>query len=136
MKKVIRLNESDIEKLVQKIIREESEQGEDKIEVVKGKSGELSTIDDIIGVMNNSKSSFESLCKQVTGNDGYADEIDGILKDFGKLEQKLRDSKKTVGKFIQQQGHQDNQKQMQERKRMMYMAQEKAQKDGKNYYSY
>lgn len=133
MKKVIRLTENDIEKLVQKIIREEGEQKEDSIEVVKGRKGELSTIDDIISSMNSAKSSFESLCKEVTGNDGYADEIDGILKDFGKLEQKLRDSKKTVGKFIQQQGHHDKQKQMQERKRMMYMSQEKARKEGKNY---
>ena len=133
MKKVIRLNESDIEKLVQKIIREEGEQKEDKIEVVKGKSGELSTIDDIISGMDSAKSSFESLCKQVTGGDGYADEIDGIMKDFGKLEQKLRDSKKTVGKFIQQQGHEDKEKQMQERKRMSYMAQERAKKEGRNY---
>jgi len=133
MKKVIRLTENDIEKLVQKIIREEGEEKEDKIEVVKGKKGELSTIDDIISVLNNSKSSFENLCKEVTGDDGYSDEIDGILKDFGKLEQKLRDSKKTVGKFIQQQGHEDKQKQMQERKKMMYMSQERAKKEGRNY---
>lgn len=110
MKKVIRLNESDIERLVQKIIREEDGKKEDSIEVVKGKKGELSTIDGIIEIINSAKSSFESLCKDVTGHDGYADEIDGILKDFGKMEQKLRDSKKTVGKFIQQQTNKSKQK--------------------------
>ena len=60
--------------------------------------------------MNQAKSSFEDLCKQVTGSNGYSDEIDGILKDFGKLEQKLRGSKKTVGKFIQQQTQKANNK--------------------------
>ena len=84
--------------------------------------------------MNQAKSSFEDLCKQVTGSDGYSDEIDGILKDFGKLEQKLRDSKKTVGKFIQQQTQKVQKPKMDEKRRMMYMAKEKSKMEGKNYH--
>jgi|LakMenE01Jun11ns_1017448.scaffolds.fasta_scaffold8853401_1 hypothetical protein len=131
MKKVVRLTENDIEKLVQKIIKEE---GEEKIEHLKTSKGELSTIDNIISVMNQAKSSFEDLCKQVTGSDGYSGEIDGILKDFGKLEQKLRDSKQTVGKFIQQQTQKVQKPKMDEKRRMMYMAQEKSKMEGKNYH--
>ena len=137
--KVVRLNENDIEKLVKKIIKEEDEQQpqptkEKSLVLLKTNNGELSTMDGIISVIKQAKDAFEDLVNsKLTGSDGYTKEIDGIVNDFTKLEYKVRKSKETVSKFVQQKGKQDHMAYMKKRK-MDYMAnQEKARKRGSYY---
>ena len=136
--KVVRLNENDIEKLVKKIIKEDEQQPqptkEKSLVLLKTNNGELSTVDGIIRAIQQAKMAFEDLCNsKLTGKDGYSREIDGIVNDFTKLEDKVRKSKETIGKFVQQKGKQDHMAYMKKRK-MDYMAnQEKARNQGKYY---
>ena len=115
--KVVRLNENDIENLVKKIIREEesemkAEPKEKSLMLLKTKNGELSSVDEIVRAIQNAKMAFEDLCNsKLTGKDGYSREIDGIVNDFTKLEDKVRKSKETIGKFVQQKSKEDHMKQ-------------------------
>ena len=136
MKNVIRLNENDIENLVKKIIREEETQQvkEKSVELLKTKKGELSSIDNIISVIKNAKDAFEDLVNsKLTGQDGYSKEIDGIVNDFTKLEDKVRKSKETISKFVVQKSKEDNMSYMKQRK-MDYMKKRMdAEKNGRYY---
>ena len=143
MSKVIRLNENDIEKLVKKIIKEEEggnnkpEQKQEKpVSLLRTNNGELSTIDEIVRVIQQAKMAFEDLCNsKLTGQDGYSKEIDGIVNDFTKLEDKVRKSKETVGKFVQQKGREDHMRH-QKQKQMDYMKKRKDAENNGNLYSY
>lgn len=138
--KVVRLNENDIENLVKKIIKEDegqmnpSEPKEKSLVLLKTNNGELSTVDEIVRAIQQAKMAFEDLCNsKLTGKDGYSKEIDGIVNDFTKLEDKVRKSKETIGTFVQQKSKQDHMAYMKKRK-MDYMAnQEKARNQGKYY---
>ena len=136
MKNVIRLNENDIENLVKKIIKEEETQQvkEKSVELLKTKNGELSSIDNIISVIKNAKDAFEDLVNsKLTGQDGYSKEIDGIVNDFTKLEDKVRKSKETISKFVVQKSKEDNMAYMKQRK-MDYMKKRMdAEKNGRYY---
>jgi len=138
--KVVRLNENDIENLVKKIIKEDegqmkpAEPKEKSLVLLKTNNGELSTVDEIVRAIQQAKMAFEDLCNsKLTGKDGYSKEIDGIVNDFTKLEDKVRKSKETIGTFVQQKSKQDHMSYMKKRK-MDYMAnQEKARNQGKYY---
>jgi hypothetical protein len=139
MKKVIRLNENDIEKLVKKIIKEEDEQQpqptkEKSLVLLKTNNGELSTVDEIVRAIQHAKIAFEDLCNsKLTGKDGYSKEIDGIVNDFTKLEDKVRKSKETIGKFVQQKGQQDKMDHMKQRKMDYMRKRQEAEKTGRYY---
>lgn len=125
MKKVIRLNENDIEKLVKKIMKEEGEQPnqskEKSLVLLRTNNGELSTVDEIVRAIQQAKMAFEDLCNsKLTGKDGYSKEIDGIVNDFTKLEDKVRKSKETIGTFVQQKSKEDHMRH-QKQKQMDYM---------------
>jgi len=136
MKKVIRLNENDIERLVQKIIREEGEQKEEK-KTTLTKHPAYSVIDDLGRKLENLKTEFkDGIANAVSGTDGYHSEIDKFSSDFTKFIGKLEDLKTKVNDYqvVDNARHKEmKEKQMQERKRMMYMAQEKGRNEGKNY---
>jgi len=148
MKKVIRLNENDIEKLVKKIIKEDGQQApsqggqptqkkkEEKLPNVKQVGdGVLPGIDNIIRTIQGAKREYEDLCNaKLTGNDGYSKEIDGIVNDFSKLEDKVRKSKEIITNHLVKQrdvkkmDYMKHQQQDMSRKRM------DAQKNGKPYF--
>ena len=65
-------------------------------------NGELSSVEDIIQMVSNAGQKFGTLCQQVTGNDGFAKEIDGMRRQFLALQNKLLDSKEKIAKFVQQ----------------------------------
>lgn len=131
MKKVIRVNENDIERLVKKIIREDDgstppptqdqqqqtrEKKEKPISMFKTNRGELSSIDDIIRKIQEAKMAFEDLCNsKLTGSDGYSKEIDGIVNDFTKLEDKVRKSKEVISRFVVLKGQKDQEDYMRKR---------------------
>jgi hypothetical protein len=74
---------------------------------------------------------FEDLCNsKLTGKDGYTKEIDGIVNDFTKLEDKVRKSKETIGKFVQQKSKEDHMRQ----RKIDYMKQKQARENGSYYY--
>jgi len=112
MKKVVRLNENDIEKLVKKIIREDDQQQQAQPAQKKEKEekqpnvkqvgdGILPGIDDTIRKIQDAKRDFEDLCNtKLTGAEGYSKEIDGIVNDFTKLEDKVRKSKEIISNHI------------------------------------
>lgn len=115
MKKVIRLNENDIERLVKKIIREDEgqpapqqggqpqkkEKEEKQPNVKQVGDGILPGIDDTIRKIQDAKRDFEDLCNtKLTGAEGYSKEIDGIVNDFTKLEDKVRKSKEIISNHI------------------------------------
>jgi hypothetical protein len=138
MKKVVRLNENDIENLVKKIIKEDEQQPnqpkEKSLVLLKTNNGELSTVDEIVRAIQQAKMAFEDLCNsKLTGKDGYSKEIDGIVNDFTKLEDKVRKSKETIGTFVQQKSKQDNMAYMKQ-KQMDYMKKrQEAEKSGRYY---
>lgn len=139
MKKVIRLNENDIEKLVKKIIKEEDEQQpqqakEKSLVLLKTNNGELSTMDDIIKAIKTAKDAFEDLVNsKLTGSNGYTKEIDGIVNDFTKLEDKVRKSKEVVSKFVQQKTQQDKVDNMRQRQTNYMAKRRNAEKRGDFY---
>lgn len=138
--KVVRLNENDIENLVRKIIKEDesgmkpTEPKEKSLVLLKTNNGELSTVDEIIRAIQQAKMAFEDLCNsKLTGKNGYYKEIDGIVNDFTKLEDKVRKSKETIGTFVQQKSKQDHMSYM-KKKQMDYMKKRhEAEKTGRYY---
>lgn len=116
MKKVVRLNENDIEKLVRKIMKEDDgqqapqqtapekaqkEKAEKQPNVKQVGYGILPGIDDTIRKIQDAKRDFEDLCNsKLTGAEGYSKEIDGIVNDFTKLEDKVRKSKEIISNHI------------------------------------
>ena len=139
--KVVRLNENDIEKLVKKIIKEDESQmkpaepKEKSLVLLKTNNGELSTVDEIVRAIQHAKIAFEDLCNsKLTGKDGYSKEIDGIVNDFTKLEDKVRKSKETIGKFVQQKSKQDHMSYMKQ-KQMDYMKKRKEAETKGRYYA-
>jgi hypothetical protein len=135
MKKIVKLNENDIENLVKKILKEEDEMAgqpkEKSLVLLKTNNGELSTVDEIVRAIQQAKMAFEDLCNsKLTGKDGYTKEIDGIVNDFTKLEDKVRKSKETIGKFVQQKSKEDHMRQ----RKIDYMKQKQARENGSYYY--
>ena len=143
MKKVIRLNENDIEKLVEKIIKEDDGQEVKKevntpepISIQQVGDGVLPTIDDVILSIQKSKMAFEQLINsKLTGKEGYAKEIDGIVNDFTKLEDKVRKSKEKISSFVVQQREKKKVDHMRHRQTSMRNKRREAEDNG-NLYSY
>ena len=138
MKKVIRLNENDIEKLVKKIIREEDNQPtqpKKEEEVIKQtNNGALSAIDSLIKAVSDAKDGYTELCNsKITGSNGHLDSIDGLATKFTSLISSLEKSKEKIANIVVQrtkQAQTDNMK----RRKMDYMAnQENARRSGRYY---
>ena len=138
MKKVIRLNENDIEKLVKKIIREEDNQPtqpKKEEEVIKQtNNGALSAIDSLIKAVSDAKDGYTELCNsKITGSNGHLDSIDGLATKFTSLISSLEKSKENIANIVVQrtkQAQTDNMK----RRKMDYMAnQENARRSGRYY---
>jgi hypothetical protein len=118
-KKVIKLNENDIERLVGKIISENDGSITDQL-------------DDVIEAIRVVQREYEEFANSITGV-GYMDEIDGIAKDINKLEGKLMDVKSKTHEMRKKKESDSKQKQMAERKKMHNDRKHKAQKGGNNY---
>ncbi len=89
MKKVVRLTENDIEKLVKKIIKEEGEEKQNSATMTKHPA--YSVIDDLGSKLETLKDDFKKgIANSVSGSDGYHSEIDKFSSEFtnfiGKLE--------------------------------------------------
>ena len=131
MKKVIRLNENDIEKLVKKIIREEDSQPKPtqpkkEEEVIKQtNNGALSAIDTLIKAVSNAKDGYTELCNsKITGSNGHLASIDGLATKFTSLISSLEKSKEKIANIVVQRTKQAQTDNMRQRK-MAYMSNQK-----------
>ena len=143
-KKVIRLNEHDIENLVKKIIKEDdtmdSTQPKEKKEEKKTtvtRHPAYPAIDKLETSLERMKMTFkESIANVVSGADGYHSEIDKFSEDFGKFITKVSNLKSKINDY--QIETKDARAEEREQKRVSYMRQHndrkhEASKRGRNY---
>jgi hypothetical protein len=144
-KKVIRLNEQDIENLVKKIIKEddtmdstqpkEKEKEEKKTTVTRHPA--YPAIDTLETELEQLKMSFKSdIANAVSGEDGYHSEIDKFSEDFGKFITKVSNLKSKINDY--QIESKDSRAREKEARRVAYMAQHNdrkrnASREGRNY---
>jgi uncharacterized coiled-coil DUF342 family protein len=145
-KKVIRLNEQDIENLVKKIIKEddtmdstqpkEKEPKEEKKTTVT-RHPAYPSIDKLETELEQLKMEFKSdIANAVSGADGYHSEIDKFSEDFGKFITKVSNLKSKINDY--QIETKDSRAKEREARRVAYMSQHNdrkhnASKEGRNY---
>jgi hypothetical protein len=145
-KKIIRLNENDIENLVRKIIKEddtmdstqpkERDEKKDKKTTVTRHSA-YPAIDRLETELERLKMEFkDSIANAVSGTDGYHSEIDKFSEDFGKFITKVTNLKSKINQY--QLDSTEQRKKAAEERRTAYMAQHndrkhRASQGGRNY---
>jgi len=142
-KKVIRLNEQDIENLVKKIIKEDDTMNSTQSKEKKGKKTTVtrhsaySAIDRLETELEQLKMEFKSdIANAVSGEDGYHSEIDKFSEDFGKFITKVSNLKSKINDY--QIETKDSRAKEREARRVAYMSQHNdrkynASKEGRNY---
>lgn len=144
-KKIIRLNEQDIENLIKKIIKEDenvdpSTQPKEKKEEKKTtitRHAAYPAIDRLESELENLKREFkDSIANAVSGTDGYHSEIDKFSEDFGKFITKVSNLKSKINQY-QIDSKETRVKAAQERKASFMAAHNDrkygASKEGRNY---
>jgi hypothetical protein len=135
-KKIVKLTESDLERLVKRVIKEEENESTGK-KTTLTKHPAYNIIDKLEDSLEGLKREFKtSIANAVSGEDGYHSEIDKFSSEFtnfiGKLEklkQKINDHQ-VSGKEKEKA---DNQKRMEERKKYQQYMKDQAMKKGRNY---
>ena len=143
-KKVIRLNEQDIENLVKKIIKEDdtmdSTQPKEKKEekqTTMTRHAAYPAIDRLETELERLKMEFkDSIANAVSGTDGYHSEIDKFSEDFGKFITKVSNLKSKINQY--QLDTKEERKRAAEQRRASYMAghndrKNRAREEGRNY---
>jgi hypothetical protein len=135
-KRIVRLSENDIEKLVKKIIVEEETQKSEK-KTTLTKHPAYHVIDDLGRKLEDLKREFkDDIANAVSGADGYHSEIDKFSSDFTNFIGKLEKLKEKINDYqvTDNERHKaEKQRYMQDQKRMHYMRKEQAKNNGKNY---
>jgi hypothetical protein len=139
-KRILKLTESDLERLVQRVIKEENDKKEnDKKEkkTTLTKHPAYSAIDKLESDLEELKKDFkDTIANEVSGEDGYHSEIDGFSKDFGKFITKVADLKSKIND--DQIANKDKEmaeakKRREEQRRYQNYMKAKAQKEGRHY---
>ena len=136
-KRIVKLNENDVEKLVKKIIREEEETQKAEKKTTLTKHPAYPVIDDLGTKLEDLKREFkDGIANAVSGADGYHSEIDKFSSDFtnfiGKLEklkEKINDYQETDNARYSE----EKKRRMQERKRQHNLRKDKAKNEGRPY---
>ncbi len=134
-KRIVKLNESDLEKLVKKIIKEEEETKEKKTTLTKHPA--YSAVDKLERALEDLKMDFKNtIANEVSGEDGYHSEIDKFSEDFGKFIMKVSKMKSKINDY--QIANKDKEmaeaKKLREKKRQyQHHMRERARKEGRNY---
>ena len=136
-KRIVKLNENDVEKLVKKIIREEEETQKAEKKTTLTKHPAYPVIDDLGTKLEDLKREFkDGIANAVSGADGYHSEIDKFSEDFGKFITKVSNLKSKINDYqiankdkemAEAKARREKQRQYQHHMR------EKARKDGRNY---
>ena len=135
-KRIVKLNESELEKLVKRVIKEEQEQTKQK-ETTLTRHPAYPAIDKLENELERLKMEFkQSIANAVSGADGYHSEIDKFSEDFGKFITKVSNLKSKINDY--QIANRDKEraeaKARQEKQReYQHHMREKARKDGRNY---
>lgn len=135
-KRIVKLNESELEKLVKRVIKEEQEQIKEK-QTTLTKHPAYSAIDNLENELEKLKMEFkQSIANAVSGADGYHSEIDKFSEDFGKFITKVSNLKSKINDY--QIANKDKEmaeaKERKEKQRQyQHHMREKARKDGRNY---
>ena len=136
--KVIKLNESMLESLVKKILKEEGEQPKQEKKSTVTRHPAYPIIDKLEGALDQLKTEFKrDIANKVSGEDGYHSEIDKFNSDFNKFIGKVSDLKGKINDYTISSANErkmKQQKQMEEMKRLQHEEREKAYKEGKKYY--
>lgn len=144
-KKIIRLNEHDIENLVKKIIKEDNMDSTQPKEREPKKEKKItvtthaaySSIDKLETELEQLKMEFKNdIANAVSGVDGYHSEIDKFSEDFGKFITKVSNLKRKINDY--QIETSETRAKQREVKRVNYMSQRnerkhKASQEGQNY---
>lgn len=134
-KRIVKLNETDLEKLVKRIIKEDEEVKEKKTTLTKHPA--YPAIDHLERKLEELKMEFkDSIANAVSGEDGYHSEIDKFSEDFGKFITKVSNLKSKINDY--QIANKDKEmaeakKRKEERRKYQHHMRERARKDGRNY---
>jgi dipeptidyl aminopeptidase/acylaminoacyl peptidase len=134
MKKVIKINESQLEELVKKVIKEEEKETK-KTTVTKHPA--YSAVDRLERSLEDLKMDFKNtIANEVSGEDGYHSEIDKFSEDFGKFITKVSKMKSKINDY--QIANKDKEmaeaKKLREKKRQyQHHMRERARMEGRNY---
>ena len=135
-KRIVKLNESELEKLVKRVIKEEQEQVKEK-QTTLTRHPAYPAIDKLESELERLKMEFkQSIANAVSGADGYHSEIDKFSEDFGKFITKVSNLKSKINDY--QIANRDKEmaeaKERKEKQRQyQHHMREKARKDGRNY---
>lgn len=136
-KRIVKLTESDLEKLVQRVIKEEEVQVKEKKGATLTKHPAYPAIDDLERSLEDLKMKFkDSIANAVSGEDGYHSEIDKFSEDFGKFITKVSNLKSKINDY--QIANKDKEmaeakaRKEKQRQYQNYMR-ERARKEGRNY---
>ena len=135
-KRIVKLNESELEKLVKRVIKEEQEQVKEK-QTTLTRHPAYSAIDNLETELERLKMEFkQSIANAVSGADGYHSEIDKFSEDFGKFITKVSNLKSKINDY--QIANKDKEmaeaKERKEKQRQyQHHMREKARKNGRNY---
>jgi len=134
-KRILKLTESDLERLVQRVIKEEEEKKEKKTTLTKHPA--YSAIDKLERALEDLKMDFkDTIANEVSGEDGYHSEIDKFSEDFGKFITKVSNLKSKINDYqiankdkemAEAKARREKQRQYQHHMR------EKARMEGRNY---
>jgi len=145
-KRIVRLNENDIENLVKKIIKEDDTMDSTQPKEKEEKKEKTTTmtrhaaypaIDRLETELERLKMEFkDSIANAVSGTDGYHSEIDKFSEDFGKFITKVSNLKSKINQY--QLDTKEQRKKQQEERKASYMAQHNERKhrtsqQGRNY---
>lgn len=135
-KRIIKLTESDLEKLVQRVIKEEEEGTKEK-KTTLTKHPAYSAIDKLERALEDLKMNFkDTIANEVSGEDGYHSEIDKFSEDFGKFITKVSNLKSKINDY--QIANKDKEmaeakKRKEQQRQYQHHMRERARKDGRNY---
>ena len=134
-KRIVKLNESDLEQLVKRIIKEEEGTKEKKTTLTKHPA--YSAIDKLERALEDLKMDFkDTIANEVSGEDGYHSEIDKFSEDFGKFITKVSNLKSKINDY--QIANKDKEmaeakKRREKQRQYQHHMREKARMEGRNY---
>jgi hypothetical protein len=136
-KRIVKLTESDLERLVKRVIKEEEEEQKKEKTSTLTKHPAYPAIDRLERELENLKMEFkDSIANAVSGEDGYHSEIDKFSEDFGKFITKVSNLKSKINDY--QIANKDKEmaeakaRKEKQRQYQQYMK-DRPMKDGRNY---
>jgi len=136
-KRIVKLTESDLERLVQRVIKEDEEGTKEK-KTTLTKHPAYSAIDKLERALEDLKMNFkDTIANEISGEDGYHSEIDKFSEDFGKFITKVSNLKSKINDYqIANKDKEMAEAKARKEKQRQYQnnMKERARMEGRNYY--